>query len=200
MNLVVSIPPVQPMLAETRSELPPARAPPGGLAFEQKSDGYRAVLLAQPGGRVHLRSGNGTDLQPRVPGDRRCRPGPARAAGPGRRTRRRRGGPPGLRLVPAAGPPSQRRRTTGRQGNTRALDSVRRPRHRGRPALLAVHDAVDDGIAYRAELSVRVDDPVLSDDPILQHALQLPDSWWNDLAGTLEKVAAVDTGRVAVRQ
>jgi hypothetical protein len=47
---------------------------------------------------------------------------------------------------------------------------------------------------------VRVDDPVLSDDPILQHALQLPDSWWNDLAGTLEKVAAVDTGRVAVRQ
>ncbi|WP_234329356.1 MULTISPECIES: cupin domain-containing protein [unclassified Streptomyces] len=27
-----------------------------------------------------------------------------------------------------------------------------------------------------------------------------PDSWWNDLAGTLEKVAAVDTGRVAVRQ
>ncbi|MGW7544452.1 hypothetical protein ACWGKQ_25620 [Streptomyces sp. NPDC054770] len=69
-----------------------------------------------------------------------------------------------------------------------------------RPALLAVHDAVDDGTAYRAELSVRVNQPVLSDDPILQHDLQLPDSWWNDLAGTLEKVAAVDTDRVAVRQ
>ncbi|MEU7414978.1 MULTISPECIES: hypothetical protein [Streptomyces] len=69
-----------------------------------------------------------------------------------------------------------------------------------RPALLAVHDTVDDGIAYRAELSVRVDDPVLSDDPILQHQAQLPDSWWNDLAGTLEKVAATGTGRVAVRQ
>jgi hypothetical protein len=69
-----------------------------------------------------------------------------------------------------------------------------------RPALLAVHDAIDDGIAYRAELSVRVDDPVLSDDPILQHGLSLPDSWWNDLAGTLEKAAAVDTARVAVRQ
>lgn len=69
-----------------------------------------------------------------------------------------------------------------------------------RPALLAVHDAVDDGTAYRAELSARVDQPVLSDDPILQHDLQLPDSWWADLAGTLAKVSAVDTDRVAVRQ
>ncbi|MFE2571459.1 hypothetical protein [Streptomyces mirabilis] len=41
-----------------------------------------------------------------------------------------------------------------------------------RPALLAVHDVVDDGTAYRAELSVRVDQPVLSDDPILRHELQ----------------------------
>ncbi|WP_329528511.1 hypothetical protein [Streptomyces sp. NBC_01462] len=63
-----------------------------------------------------------------------------------------------------------------------------------------VHDAVDDGIAYRAELSVRVGDPVLSDDPVLQHDLQLPGSWWNDLAGTLAKVSAAGTDRVAVRQ
>ncbi|MGW3951062.1 hypothetical protein ACWEKM_08975 [Streptomyces sp. NPDC004752] len=69
-----------------------------------------------------------------------------------------------------------------------------------RPVLLAVHDAVDDTTAYRAELSVRVDERVLSDDPILQHELPLPDSWWNDLAGTLEKVSAVRTDRVAVRQ
>ncbi|TBO58153.1 hypothetical protein EYS09_18935 [Streptomyces kasugaensis] len=69
-----------------------------------------------------------------------------------------------------------------------------------RPALLGVHDAFDDTTAYRAELSARVEEPVLSDDPILQHELQLPDTWWEDLAGTLEKVAAVDTGRVAVRQ
>ncbi|MFI1701510.1 hypothetical protein ACH419_36925 [Streptomyces bobili] len=69
-----------------------------------------------------------------------------------------------------------------------------------RPALLAVHDAVDDTTAYRAELSARVDQPVLSDDPVLQRDLQLPDSWWQDLAGTLEKVAAVDTDRIAVRQ
>ncbi|OSC66144.1 hypothetical protein B5181_17695 [Streptomyces sp. 4F] len=69
-----------------------------------------------------------------------------------------------------------------------------------RPALLAVHDVVDDGTAYRAELSRRVDQPVLTDDPILQHALQLPDSWWQQLGGALEKVATVDTDRVAVRQ
>jgi hypothetical protein len=69
-----------------------------------------------------------------------------------------------------------------------------------RPALLAVHDVTDDGIAYRAELSVRVDEPVLSHDPVLQHGLQLPDSWWNDLAGPLERVPAVDTDSVAVRQ
>jgi hypothetical protein len=69
-----------------------------------------------------------------------------------------------------------------------------------RPELLGVHDAFDDGTAYRAELSVRVDQPVLSDDPILQHERQLPDAWWNDLAGTLEKVSAVGTDRVAVRQ
>ncbi|MFH8470859.1 hypothetical protein [Streptomyces sp. NPDC017991] len=47
---------------------------------------------------------------------------------------------------------------------------------------------------------MRVDQPVLSDDPLLQHHLQLPDPWWEDLAGTLEKVAAADTDRVAVRQ
>ncbi|MEU9456744.1 hypothetical protein [Streptomyces sp. NPDC048277] len=69
-----------------------------------------------------------------------------------------------------------------------------------RPALLGVHDAFDDGTAYQAELSVRVDEPVLSGDPALQHGLRLPDSWWNDLAGTLAKVTAVDKDCVAVRQ
>ncbi|MFJ9380415.1 hypothetical protein [Streptomyces sp. NPDC101455] len=69
-----------------------------------------------------------------------------------------------------------------------------------RPALLGVHDAFDDTTAYRAELSERVEEPVLSDDPLLGRELQLPDTWWEDLAGTLEKVAAVDTERVAVRR
>ncbi|MFB7457103.1 hypothetical protein [Streptomyces sp. NPDC056188] len=69
-----------------------------------------------------------------------------------------------------------------------------------RPALLGVHDVFDDGTAYRAELSVRVGQPVLSDDPILQHDLQLPGSWWTDLSEALEKVSATATDRVAVRQ
>jgi hypothetical protein len=69
-----------------------------------------------------------------------------------------------------------------------------------RPELLGVHDAFDDGTAYRAELSARVDQPVLSDDPILQHHVQLPDSWWADLTKALEKVSATVTDRVAVRQ
>ncbi len=69
-----------------------------------------------------------------------------------------------------------------------------------RPALLAVHDAIEDGIAYRAELSARVDEPVLSGDPILRQDLDLPDSWWEALAGTLEKLSAASTDRVAVRE
>ncbi|MEU1854348.1 hypothetical protein ABZ499_35190 [Streptomyces sp. NPDC019990] len=36
-----------------------------------------------------------------------------------------------------------------------------------RPALLDVHEAFEDGTAYRAELSVRVDQPVLTDDSVL---------------------------------
>jgi hypothetical protein len=47
---------------------------------------------------------------------------------------------------------------------------------------------------------VRVDQPVLSHDPILQQDLQLPDAWWTGLAATLERVAAVSTDRAAVRQ
>ncbi len=54
------------MLAEARAELPPERALPGGLAFEQKPDGYRAVLFAGPG-RAHLQSRNGADLSSAFP-------------------------------------------------------------------------------------------------------------------------------------
>jgi len=68
-----------------------------------------------------------------------------------------------------------------------------------RPALLGVHDENADGTAYRAELSARVSEPVLSDDPILQDPLDLPDTWWTDLTQTLEKLAAAPTDRVAVR-
>ncbi|MFF9496547.1 ATP-dependent DNA ligase [Streptomyces flaveolus] len=59
-------PPLQPMLAEARSELPPERALPGGLAYEQKPDGYRALLFAGPG-RAYLQSRNGADLSGAFP-------------------------------------------------------------------------------------------------------------------------------------
>ncbi|MFJ6862244.1 ATP-dependent DNA ligase [Streptomyces werraensis] len=49
------------------AELPPEPALPGGLAFEQKPDGYRALLFAGPGGHAHLQSRNGTDLTPAFP-------------------------------------------------------------------------------------------------------------------------------------
>ncbi|WP_431776313.1 hypothetical protein [Streptomyces cucumeris] len=69
-----------------------------------------------------------------------------------------------------------------------------------RPALLTVHDMVDGETAYRAELSQYLDQPVLSDDPIVRRPLELPDTWWTDLANALEKVAtATTTDRVAVR-
>lgn len=55
------------MLAEARSELPPERALPGGLAFEQEPDGYRALLCTRPGGHAHLQSRNGSDLSPAFP-------------------------------------------------------------------------------------------------------------------------------------
>ncbi|MEV5459542.1 hypothetical protein AB0L17_14815 [Streptomyces cellulosae] len=64
---MVLIPPVQPMLAEAHSELPPERALPGGLALEQKPDGYRALLFAGPGGHAHLQCRNGSDLSPAFP-------------------------------------------------------------------------------------------------------------------------------------
>lgn len=54
------------MLAVARAGLPPERALPGGLAFEQKPDGFRAVLFAGPG-RAYLQSRNGADLSSAFP-------------------------------------------------------------------------------------------------------------------------------------
>ncbi|MFF9285428.1 ATP-dependent DNA ligase [Streptomyces griseosporeus] len=63
---MVLTPPIQPMLAEAWPELPPERALPGGLAIEQKPDGYRALLFARPG-HAFLQSRNGADLTPAFP-------------------------------------------------------------------------------------------------------------------------------------
>ncbi|HSX97867.1 MAG TPA: hypothetical protein VLG91_10825, partial [Streptomyces sp.] len=46
---------------------------------------------------------------------------------------------------------------------------------------------------------VSVDQPVLSDDPVLQHDPRLPDSWWRTLSGRWRRWR-LDTDRVAVRQ
>jgi ATP-dependent DNA ligase len=54
------------MLAEARRTLPRSRALPGGLAYEQKPDGYRALLFAEPD-RAYLQSRNGADLTPAFP-------------------------------------------------------------------------------------------------------------------------------------
>jgi ATP-dependent DNA ligase len=37
-------PPVEPMLAQPRDRLPPPGALPGGLVFQPKFDGYRALV------------------------------------------------------------------------------------------------------------------------------------------------------------
>ncbi|MDT0387849.1 ATP-dependent DNA ligase [Streptomyces dubilierae] len=59
-------PPITPMLAEARPVLPRDVALPGGLVYEQKPDGYRALLFAGPD-RAHLQSRNGSDLTPAFP-------------------------------------------------------------------------------------------------------------------------------------
>ncbi|MGW1784534.1 hypothetical protein ACWCQQ_36270 [Streptomyces sp. NPDC002143] len=64
-----------------------------------------------------------------------------------------------------------------------------------RAVFLAVLDVVVDGTACRAELSARVVHPVLSDGPVLECVLQLPESWWTDLTAALEKVSATVTDR-----
>ncbi|MFG3205311.1 ATP-dependent DNA ligase [Streptomyces sp. NPDC048192] len=66
MWVVALTPPIEPMLAEAWSVLPPDRALPGGLAYEQKPDGYRTILFARPG-HAFLQSRNGADLTPAFP-------------------------------------------------------------------------------------------------------------------------------------
>ncbi|WP_318275661.1 ATP-dependent DNA ligase [Streptomyces pharetrae] len=59
-------PPIEPMLAEARRELPPEGALPGGLVMEAKSDGFRALLFPRPDG-VLVQSRQGADLTPAFP-------------------------------------------------------------------------------------------------------------------------------------
>lgn len=54
------------MLAESRRELPPDGALPGGLRFEAKWDGFRAIVFARPG-HATIQSRSGADLTSAFP-------------------------------------------------------------------------------------------------------------------------------------
>ena len=63
---VALIPPVQPMLATARRQLPPDGTLPGQWVAEQKPDGFRAILFARPG-LVMVQSRQGADLTSAFP-------------------------------------------------------------------------------------------------------------------------------------
>ncbi|MFF1344242.1 ATP-dependent DNA ligase, partial [Streptomyces sp. NPDC058290] len=58
---MVLSPPVEPMLAQAAEVIPPVRPLTSGVAYEQKFDGYRALVFtpATPGGRVLLQTRRG---------------------------------------------------------------------------------------------------------------------------------------------
>ncbi|GHH22821.1 hypothetical protein [Streptomyces rubradiris] len=59
-------PPIEPMLAEARRQLPPANALPGGIVAEQKPDGFRAIVFARRD-LVMVQSRQGADLTSAFP-------------------------------------------------------------------------------------------------------------------------------------
>ncbi|WP_327360029.1 ATP-dependent DNA ligase [Streptomyces sp. NBC_01296] len=62
-------PPVEPMLAQAAEVIPPVRPLTSGVAYEQKFDGYRALVFtpAAPGGRVLLQTRRGALVQGAFP-------------------------------------------------------------------------------------------------------------------------------------
>jgi hypothetical protein len=69
-----------------------------------------------------------------------------------------------------------------------------------KPALLGLHDWESGGMAYRAELTEFITDPVCSPDPVLRRELDLPPEWFGELRANLEIIAAVDTDRTVISQ
>ncbi|MER7764621.1 ATP-dependent DNA ligase [Streptomyces sp. NPDC097619] len=67
--MVVLVPPVVPMLAQAAESMPGPATLRGGLAFEQKFDGHRAILFtpSRPGGPVLLQTRRGALIQDRFP-------------------------------------------------------------------------------------------------------------------------------------
>ncbi|MFI1799012.1 phosphotransferase [Streptomyces sp. NPDC020379] len=69
-----------------------------------------------------------------------------------------------------------------------------------RPELLAVQDAREAGVVYRAELSAHLDMPVISSDPVLRSPASLSPGWWGSLHTALRTVTDATTDRIAVRR
>lgn len=86
------------------------------------------------------------------------------------------------------------RQWTGTADADAALPDIPKPR------LLRAVDWDVAPYAYRGELTEFVCEPVCSAQPTLTHELVLPETWWRTLRNDLDKVAAVTTGRVSLRQ
>ncbi|MEY9839375.1 hypothetical protein [Streptacidiphilus sp. EB103A] len=84
------------------------------------------------------------------------------------------------------------------EGTTSASQAL--PEALRRPRLLAVHDWTAGLLAYRAELTSYLTDPICSPDPILRAPVELPDTWWTGLRTGLATIASTPTDRIAVRQ
>ncbi|MEX2985686.1 hypothetical protein [Streptomyces sp. C36] len=101
-----------------------------------------------------------------------------------------------LRLVTAAEAKAAGKLWEGAETAHKALGAL----DGHRPELLAIHDTVEDGVVYRAELSEHLDVPVISPDPVLRAPADLAPGWWDDLRTVLGTVANTATDRVAVRR
>lgn len=82
-----------------------------------------------------------------------------------------------------------------------AVDAERvLPRTIPRPRLHRWHDWQSQHWQYRAELYAYLPAGPVSSAPVLTETADLPDSWWVQMRSALADMAAVPTGRVAVRQ
>lgn len=90
-----------------------------------------------------------------------------------------------LRVLEAPAGKEGEKLWTGTQEATAAL-----PMEIPRPRLLDSADWVDEGYAYRAELSTYVTAPVCSPTPDLTEHIALPDAWWSRLQRATSTVTA----------
>lgn len=112
------------------------------------------------------------------------------------RTLGRRAGASWLRVVSV---PAEK--AGGRLWEGTALADTVLPRAIPRPRLRNLLDWTDGPHSYRAELTELITTPaVTAGSPVLEHDPALPDAWWQELRAATRALAAVPTGREAVRQ